>query len=89
MVVLTKSSLIDDALHEFGLSDEYSLMGVDEVGDSIPDDNGLVGVSAIPSVWWCCEFDRWGYHDVGLLGGQHESLIDWWRWLLLSKRNLS
>ena len=49
MVVLTKSSLIDDVLQEFGLSDEYSLMGVDEVGDSIPVDNGFVGVSTIPS----------------------------------------
>lgn len=90
-VGFTKSSLMDDALHELGLRDEYSFIGVVDCGDKIPDDSWFVAVSLAamlaPSCWWC-EFDKCGY-QVGLRGGQHESLIDWWRWLLFSKRSLS
>lgn len=35
-VVFTKSSLTDDALHELGLSEEYSLIGVVDWGDIRP-----------------------------------------------------
>lgn len=86
------SSLIDDALQELGLRDEYSLIGVVGCGDMIfVAAKGFGGPSPAlipPSGWWC-ELPRCGYHEVGLLGGQHESLIDWWRWLLFNKRNLS
>lgn len=88
--VFTKSSLIDDALHELGLSDEYSLIGVVDCGDIMPVESWFVAVSLAvmftPSWWW--EFDKWGY-QVGLRGGQHDSRIDWWRWLLFNKRSLS
>lgn len=88
--VFAKSSLIDDALQELGLSDEYSLIGVVDWGDIMLVESGFAAASLaamLPSCWWW-EFDKWGYH-VGLRGGQQESRIDWWRWLLFSKRSLS
>jgi hypothetical protein len=61
-VVFVKSSLIEDALHELGLSDEYSLIGVVDSGVTMPVDNWFVAASFTamlppPSCgWW--EFDR-------------------------------
>lgn len=78
MDVFTKSSLIDDALQELGLSEEYSLIGVVDCGDIKPVVSGLAAVSMAvtltPSWWWV--FDRCGY-QVGLRGGQHDSRIVW------------
>lgn len=97
VVFVIKSSLTDDALHELGLSDEYSLIGVGGWGDMIFVFNWFVAESfcdcrpppTSESCGWCELVGRWGYHDVGLRWGQHDSRIDWWRWLLLSKRSLS
>ena len=89
-VVFVMSSLTEDVLQEFGLSDEYSFIGVVDCGDIKLVDNWFPVESFVtrpPSCgWW--EFDKWGY-QVGLRGGQQESRIVWWRWLLFSKRNLS
>jgi hypothetical protein len=62
-------------------------MGV-EAGDKSPDESGLVESLLTFSGWF--DDGKCGYHEVGLLGGQQLSRIDWCRWwLLFSKRNLS
>lgn len=89
-VVVLASSSVNVVLQEVGLSEEYSLMVISGDGDSKLADIGKFPAGSPPS-WWCGVVGRWGYHDVGLRGGQQPSRIDWcrWWWLLLSKRNLS